>query len=149
MIDGFPSQRANNVELWYFVCLAQQAVEETFELPVIWDTMTLMGCHCIDWTRRKISHGLKANVRLDVLNYHIVLKFDRCLSSPTAKMSGRFQSNSRSLQVVSLPAWIFYINRQQYWKCDRILTLCANGKYINKPRWQQSWQLTSVKWLAS
>ena len=38
--NGFPSQGVNNVELWYFLCCQpQQSVEQTVELPMIWDTM--------------------------------------------------------------------------------------------------------------
>ena len=44
--NGFPSQRANNVELWCFHwCSSEQTVGQTVEVPVIWDVMTLMWSH--------------------------------------------------------------------------------------------------------
>ena len=45
---GFPSQRASNAELGYFLChYPEQIAGETVELPVIWDTITLMWRHVI------------------------------------------------------------------------------------------------------
>ena len=38
---------ASNVYLWCFLCCqTEQTVEQTIELPRIWDAMTLMWCHC-------------------------------------------------------------------------------------------------------
>ena len=40
---GFPSQKANNADLWCFLWSApEQTVEQTFETPVIWDDITLI-----------------------------------------------------------------------------------------------------------
>ena len=41
----FPSRRARNVEIWRFFCLCEQTVEQTTELLLIWDVMTLMWRH--------------------------------------------------------------------------------------------------------
>ena len=42
----FPSQKANNAELWCFLySQSEQKVEQTVELPVIWDVMTLKSHH--------------------------------------------------------------------------------------------------------
>ena len=45
---GFPFKMANNAELWYLLCCqhGQQTVEQTFELPVTWASMTHMWRHC-------------------------------------------------------------------------------------------------------
>ena len=49
--SGFPSQRASKAELWCFLlCLPEQPTEQTFELPVIWDAMTLTH-----WGRDKMD----------------------------------------------------------------------------------------------
>ena len=43
---GFPTKRANIVELWYFLCSKhKQAIEQTVEWPVNLDAMTLMWHH--------------------------------------------------------------------------------------------------------
>ena len=47
---GFPSQRANYEELWWFICCQpKQTVEPTVELPVTWDIMVLMWPQCSLW----------------------------------------------------------------------------------------------------
>ena len=38
--SGFPPQRIGKAELWYFRCFSLKAVEQTVELPVIWDSVT-------------------------------------------------------------------------------------------------------------
>ena len=49
--------------------------------------------------------------------------------------------------------WIAYIDRQQYWKRDRMINICMNalGKWkLSANKWQQLiWQLTSKRWLTS
>ena len=46
---GFLSQRASNAGLWCLLCWKpKQIVEQTLELPVSWDPMTLISCHCHD-----------------------------------------------------------------------------------------------------
>ena len=37
---------ASSVQLWHFLCLAQQGVKQPIELPVIWDAMALMWRQC-------------------------------------------------------------------------------------------------------
>ena len=45
--DGFPSLRANDAELWHYICSKpEQAVEQRGELSIIWDASTLMWRHC-------------------------------------------------------------------------------------------------------
>ena len=42
-----PPQRVSNMEFWCFLCWRlKRAVEQIVNLPVIWDTMTLMWHHC-------------------------------------------------------------------------------------------------------
>ena len=43
--SGFPSQRASNAELWYFLCCYPESVEQIVELPVIWNTMMHIWHH--------------------------------------------------------------------------------------------------------
>ena len=45
--DRVPSRRASNAELWFRCCQTEQAVENTCELPVIWESMTLSGRHYV------------------------------------------------------------------------------------------------------
>ena len=51
---GFPSQRPINADLSYW---PEQRIEQTVDLPVIWDAMTLMWCHCND--DRKLYSNIK------------------------------------------------------------------------------------------
>ena len=45
--DGFPSQRASNIKLWYFLCWQpEEAVKPTVDLLMISDTLTPIWCHC-------------------------------------------------------------------------------------------------------
>ena len=55
----FPSQRASNVELWYFLCCKPyQCVKQTVELPVVCDTMKAMWSLSIMlWTSASIWLG--------------------------------------------------------------------------------------------
>ena len=49
---GFPSQRASNVELWYFLCCYPECtVEQSVWLPVLWDGAKQMWHHgvCDIW----------------------------------------------------------------------------------------------------
>ena len=47
---GFPWKVANDTELWNIHCSqAEQALEQTAELQVLWDAARLMWCHCNDW----------------------------------------------------------------------------------------------------
>ena len=43
---GFHSQKSNDIQLWCSLwSYPEQAVQQTVELPVIWDAMALMGRH--------------------------------------------------------------------------------------------------------
>ena len=47
---GFPSFRATSAELWCSTWLwPEQAVEQTVKLPIIWDALVLIWCHCNGW----------------------------------------------------------------------------------------------------
>ena len=42
-----PLTKANRKELWCFLwCMPKETVEQTVELLVIWDAMSVMWCHC-------------------------------------------------------------------------------------------------------
>ena len=46
--DGFPSQKASSKGLWWFCCCwhTPQAVEQTAQLPLIWDIISLIWRRC-------------------------------------------------------------------------------------------------------
>ena len=45
--SGFPSQRATNAELCYFLCFEpEQVIEQTLEWPVNWEPMMFKWVHC-------------------------------------------------------------------------------------------------------
>ena len=73
---GFPSQRASNVDLWYFLCCQpEQSVEQTAEWLVIWDTKMLMWCHCSDNVDVKrllfmINITYKHSVAISISNFN-------------------------------------------------------------------------------
>ena len=61
VIDGFPSQRASNASCDVFFDILKGTVEQTVQLVVICDAMTLMWCHCnvVLWYRH-----IKAETKL-------------------------------------------------------------------------------------
>ena len=63
-ISGFPTQRANNTEIWKYLCSkSEHIVEQTIELPVCLDTMMLILRLC-----NACADGANINLRLCFYN---------------------------------------------------------------------------------
>ena len=57
---GHPSQSASNADACVPMVFAQLTVQQTVELWVIWDVITLLWCHCnVDSTNRSWIHDEK------------------------------------------------------------------------------------------
>ena len=137
---GFPSQRASNMKLRWFLChKLQQAVEQTVELQIC-DAMALMWCHCNN-----------AHIRHPCFKFHWIL-FLRVRVLTQRKVKGVVLDVGEWFgdPLASRDGWQTQWNRRHFCLVPRFVSFLSrllHGSLVNLACWTNKvkWKMTSFR----